>query len=225
MSRVAITTDRFHRAAPHYARAGLEPLPLPSIRPEPLGPEALERARQAASQSRLTLITSPRVVELLWPRGGMAGIEVGAVGAVTAAAVTSAGGRLVVTGTGGLGRLIDLADGRLEGDGLVVLHAAGTDPGLIERIRARASGLDEHVVYRVVPVGPAPIPVEAVAFASPSAVSGWLLTRELGETVVGAIGETTAYAVARHRPPDVIAPEPSHSALARAIASFLEVNV
>lgn len=225
MNRVAITTDRFLSAAPQYSQAGLEPVPLPSIHPEPSGREALEAARVAASCSRLVLITSPRVVELLWPRGGMAGIEVGAVGAVTAAAAVAAGGQVVVTGTGGLARLIDLAGERLEGDGLVLLHAEGTDPDLIERLRVRARGLEDHVVYRVVPIGPAPAPVEAVAFGSPSAVTGWLLTRGLEYPVVGAIGQTTAAAVARHRPPDVIAPEPSHSALARAIASFLEVNV
>ncbi len=225
MNRVGVTTDRLASAAPHYSRAGLEPVPLPSIRPEPSGRQALEAARVAASRARLVLITSSRVVELLWPGGGMAGIEVGAVGAVTAAAADSAGGRVVVTGTGGLARLIDVAGERVMGDGLVLLHAQGTDPELIERLRALAPGMEDHVVYRVVPIGPAPDPVEAVAFASPSAVTGWLLTRSLEDLVVGAIGKTTAAALARHRPPDVIAPEPSHSALARMIASFLEVTV
>jgi uroporphyrinogen-III synthase len=67
--------------------------------------------------------------------------------------------------------------------------------------------------------------VHAVVFASPSAVTGWLLARDFEDVVVGVIGPTTQAAVGRHRIPDVIAPEPSHHSLARALTSYLEVSV
>jgi uroporphyrinogen-III synthase len=65
-------------------------------------------------------------------------------------------------------------------------------------------------------------PVEAVSFASPSAVQGWLMTRGLDDVVVGVIGKTTGAAVARVRPPDTVATRPSHKALAGALADHLE---
>ena len=65
-------------------------------------------------------------------------------------------------------------------------------------------------------------PVEAISFASPSAVQGWLITRDLDDVVVGVIGQTTAAAVARIRPPDAVATRPSHKALALALTDHLE---
>jgi len=56
-------------------------------------------------------------------------------------------------------------------------------------------------------------------------VNGWGLSRSFDDLVVGAIGATTAAAIARHREADVIAERPSHPNLAQAIASFMEVNV
>jgi uroporphyrinogen-III synthase len=95
----------------------------------------------------------------------------------------------------------------------------------VARLRSLVSDLDEQEIYRAVPVAPKPTPVHAVVFASPSAVTGWLLGRTFEDVVVGVIGPTTRAAVARYRVPEVVAPEPSHHSLARALTSYLEVSV
>ena len=224
MTRVALTTDRFSEVAARYAHVGLVPVPLPCTRFEPATNARIAAARASAIDAQLLMVTSSRVVELLWPRGGMPDVEVAAVGPSTAAAILDAGGRVEVVGDAGLGRLIDLTGDRLNRGRVTIAHAAGSDPAAMSRLRAIVAELDEHVVYRMVPVGPKVLPVDAVAFASPSAVGGWWLTRTLDDVVVGAIGKTTAQAVSRIREPDVVADPPSHSSLARGIASFMEVE-
>ena len=67
--------------------------------------------------------------------------------------------------------------------------------------------------------------MRAAVFASPSAVAGWLLSRDFDGLVVGVIGPTTWKAVARVRLPDVLASQPTHQTLAQALASYLEVAV
>jgi len=222
--RVAITTDRFGAAAPPFADRGLEPVPMPCIRFEPAGPQVLDRARQAALGADLLILTSARSVELLWPGGSMPGVDVAAVGEETAAAVTTRRGRVTVLGRSGLASLTDKMMDRLGSSRVVFPHAAGTDPVPLETLRARAAGLTEFEIYRMVPVAPGPFPVRVVAFASPSAVAGWFLSHDLEGLVVGVIGPATRAAVARHREPDVAAPHPSHRSLAQALASYLEVD-
>jgi uroporphyrinogen-III synthase len=225
VTRVAITTDRFDSVAPVYLGVGLEPVPAPCVDVVVAVEGILTRAREAASDADLLLITSARTVELLWPRGGMPPTGVVTVGATSAAAVEAAGGRVVVTGQSGLADLLDGAAELLSGARVVFPHAAGTDPGLVARLRSLVSDLEEQEIYRAVPIAPEPTPVDAVVFASPSAVTGWLLARDFEDVVVGVIGPTTRAAVARHRMPEVIAPEPSHHSLARALRSHLEVSV
>ena len=87
MTRVAITTDRFDSVSSAYALRGLEPVPLPCLRVESAGDEALTDARQAAADADLLVVTSPRTVSLLWPEQEMPEVEVAAVGESTAAAV------------------------------------------------------------------------------------------------------------------------------------------
>ncbi len=221
---MAVTTDRFSKAAPHFARAGLEPVPTPCILMRPASAEILGRARRAAGVADLILITSARTVELLWPAGGMPACDVAAVGPATAEAIVSAGGRVVRTGGGGLADLVDSLAGHLDGLRVAVIRAAGSDITALHRLDALVSELEDHVVYRVEPIGPERTPVDAVAFASPSAVDGWLLTRSLDHVVVGVIGDTTAAALASHRVPDVVASRPSFPALASALSSFMEVT-
>lgn len=225
MTRVAITTDRFHDVAGAFESTGLVPVRLPCIRVRPAGPTRLKAARAAASDAEFLVITSPRVVALLWPYGGMPDVDTAAVGAATATAVTAAGGRVAVTGDGGLDRLVDVAAHLLDGRRVMLAHAAGSDPLGMSRLRRTNADLSDWVVYESVPVGPAMTPVDAVAFASPSAVAGWALTRDLDEVVAGVIGPTTARAVGRHRLPDVIAETPSYPALAEAIAAHMEVRL
>lgn len=221
---MAVTTDRFSEVAPHFARAGLEPVSTPCIHLRPATAKTLKQARAAAEVADLIFITSARTVQLLWPAGGMPSGDAAAVGKGTANAVVSAGGRVVVTGRGGLADLVDsVADG-LDGRRVVIIRAADSDPTALRRLYARVPGLEDHVVYRVQPIGPERASVDAVAFASPSAVDGWLLTRSLDHLVVGVIGETTAAAVAPHRVADVVASRPSFPALATALGSFMEVS-
>lgn len=225
MIRVAITTDRFEKAASPFRRIGLEPVWLPCIRVEPATAAELTRARQAASVADLLLISSVRTLELLWPRGSMPAVEVAAVGESTAAAVAARGGRVVVVGRGGLADLAAQTAHRLAPVRVAFPHAAGSDPVAIEGIREHATDFLEFVVYRIIPIAPESAEVRAVAFGSPSAVEGWLLSRDFDGLVVGVIGGTTWEAVARHRLPDVLAPRPSHQALAQRLASYLEVTV
>lgn len=222
--RVAITTDRFDAVASAYAAQGLDPVPVPCMKIEPGSRAALVDAREAASRADLLLITSARTVRLLWPDQPMPGVDVAAVGEATAAAVRGAAGRVVFSGRSGLLGLIEMVADRL-GEGRVVFpHAGGADPVASGRLRELAPGVEEHVVYRSVPVAPRHTPVGATVFASPSAVQGWLLTRSFDNVVVAVIGETTRAAVARHRSPDVVAPRPSHRTLALTLMNHLEVR-
>jgi uroporphyrinogen-III synthase len=222
VTRVAITTDRFDSVASAYALRGLEPVPIPCLRVEPAGDDALTDAREAAADADLLLVTSPRTVSLLWPEQTMPEVEVAAVGESTAAAVTGSGGRVVAAGRSGLMALIDTVADRLQRARVVFPHAGGSDLAASQKLRQLTTHVEEYVVYRTVPTAPDMTPVEAVSFASPSAVQGWLMTRDLEDVVVGVIGKTTGAAVARVRPPDTVATRPSHKALALALADHLE---
>lgn len=225
MIRVGITTDRYGQVAPHFEAVGLTPVPTACVRMEPASDSEIDDARISVSNSDLALITSARTVSLLWPDGDMPAIDVAAVGESTARSVTAAGGHVVIVGTGGLGGLVDMLVDRVEGLRVKLVHAAGADELAVERLRSLAPGLEELIVYRMVPVGPPATLVEAVVFGSPSAVEGWHINRRLAGLVTGVIGATTAEAIDRYRKPDVVAPRPSFRALATAMGSFLEVNV
>jgi uroporphyrinogen-III synthase len=225
VTRVAITTDRFDVVAPQYLTVGLVPVPTPCVEVVAAGEEILTRAREAASRADLVLITSARTVDLLWPEGGMPPTGAVTVGAASAAAVEAAGGRVVVTGRSGLAALLDGAAEQLRVATVAFPHAAGTDPDLLNRLRSLAPGIEEHEVYRTDAMAPEPALVQAVVFSSPSAVTGWLRARNFEGLVVGVIGSTTKAAVARHRLPEVVAPEPNHHSLAQALTSYLEVSV
>lgn len=232
MTRVAITTDRFESAGRPFRRFGLEPVALPCIRIEPSGDGVLAEARRAAASCDLLIITSVRTVDLLWPES-MPPSPVAAVGERTAAAVMARGGRLVVAGQAGLADVIDRLDNLVEAAGVVFPHAGGTwsNPDnstalgtAVETLRARAASLIEFEVYRTTSLPPGADAVAAVAFSSPSAVAGWQLSRSFDSLVIGVIGSTTRLAVSVHRQPEVVAPRPSHDALARSMASYLEVS-
>jgi uroporphyrinogen-III synthase len=151
-------------------------------------------------------------------------VETAVVGTSTRSSVEAAGGTVTIVGDAGLARLAELLAGRVEGRRVVIAHAERSDPEAMRRLREAVPDLEEHLVYRTVSIPPAGDRVDVVAFASPSAVSGWALSRRFDEVVVGVIGDTTAAAMARHRMADVVADRPTHPALARAIASFMEVN-
>ena len=232
MIRVAITSDRFAEAADPFRVVGLHPVPLPCIRIEVEPRNVLDRARAAATGADLLLVSSARTIDLLWP-DSMPALEVAAVGSQTAATVAARGGRVVVCGRAGLVDLAARLPDRWRDSKVVFPHGAfptgspadhARHLGLAAMLEARVGDLQEFVVYRTMSQAPGPNPVEAAAFASPSAVAGWRLSRSLVGLVIGAIGRTTGEAVAAHATVDVLAPRPTHRALARAMASYLEVT-
>ena len=225
MIRVGVTSERFDAIASGYADAGLEPVSLPCVQIQSAPPRNIAYVRERATRVDLLMITSPRVVSLVWPDGRMPEVDTAVVGRSTASSVERAGGKVTQVGNAGLARLVELSAGHIEGRYVMIAHAEGSDPTAMARLREIAPDLEEHPVYRTVPVAPGADRVDAVAFASPSAVKGWGLSRSFDDLVVGAIGATTAAAVARYREADVIAERPSHLNLAQAIASFMEVNV
>jgi uroporphyrinogen-III synthase len=222
---VAITTDRFDQIAPAYRKLGLDPVRMPCIRVESADASVLVHARQAALNADLLLVSSGRTIELLWPDGSMPVTPVAAVGSNTAAAVAARGGRVVLSGHSGLADLVKELGDRLTSAWVVFPRAAGSDPETLEMIRREARLLLDFEIYRTIPVAPDFTPVRSVAFASPSAVRGWLLARDLVGLVVGVIGASTFQEVAQHRAPEVVASQPSHASLAHAMASYMEVTV
>jgi uroporphyrinogen-III synthase len=221
--RVAVTTaaDRAGALTAALWDEGLQPVELPCIRVEGADAAVLRRAREAAEQADLVLLTSMRSIEILWPENGFPGTPVAAVGGATAERVRSRGGRVVETGTGGAAQLIGTLD--LAGKTVAYPHADGTDPSVLAALEAGARRVVALPIYRTAPIGPAGDLVDGAAFASPSAVLGWTMTRSLAGLVVGAIGPTTGAALeARHRVPDVVAFPPSFDSLARELARHLE---
>jgi uroporphyrinogen-III synthase len=226
VTRVAVTTsaDRSDHAADAYRRRGLTPVLLPCIRVEPGSDSVIELLRRAAVDADWIVVTSARAIETTWPEASMPATTVAAVGEATARAVVNAGGTVSLVGTVGASDLVDRI-GRGSGR-IVVPHAAGADAGVRARLVDAGWEVVDGIVYRTVPTGPASDPVDAAAFASPSAVDGWLGARDLEGVVVGAIGPTTAAALTqRGREPDVVAERPSHASLAAALAGRLRGKI
>lgn len=226
MTRVGVTTsaDRAERAANAYESRGLTPVLLPCIRVEPGAEAVIDELRVAATAADWILLTSARAIDVMWPSGSMPATPVVVVGEATASAALDAGGAVALVGRVGAS---DLADRMGPGTGrIVVPHAAGADPGVLTRLADDGWDVVAGIAYRTEPVAPADDPVDAVAFASPSAVEGWCSARTVDGLVVGAIGPTTASALTeRGRPPDVVADRPAHSSLAAALAGSLHGKI
>lgn len=222
MPRIALTTtpDRAARLAPLCEDHGLEPVRLPCIEFVPADENVLDPARRRVTQADWLVVTSSRAISALWPNGEMPDVPVAAVGPATAQAVRAAGGRPVVVGGGGADELIDLIAERLSGVSVVFAHAECAGAATIEALESAGASVDARAVYEIRPVPPTADPVDAVAFGSPTAVRGWHLSRDLEGLVVGAIGETTAGALAGFAAaPDV---EPPHPSFERLIAGMAE---
>lgn len=197
--RLALTTtlERSSALADSLRRRGIEPVSLPCIEIVAAVEPVLESARQASERCDLLVLTSRRVVEVLWPAGNMPPVNVAAVGVATAAAAEESGGSVGVVGPGGGADLVAGIGHLVRDKDVVFPHAAGADPSLVEQLRSAGARVTAHTVYETRPLAPAMDEVEAVVFGSPTAVEGWLLTRTLDNLVVGAIGDTTAQALAR----------------------------
>ena len=89
-------------------------------------------------------------------------------------------------------------------------------------LRAEAARVIAAPAYETVPLAPADDPVDAVIFGSPSALAGWLSSRDLSATAVAAMGSTTAEALrGAGREPDVVPSEPGAAAVVAALAAFV----
>jgi uroporphyrinogen-III synthase len=197
VTTVAITTsrDRYDEAARPFTEQGFTPIALPCITVEVADEDLLTGARSTANGVDLLFVTSARTIRLLWPDGAMPAVPVAAIGVATARAVTRAGGNVAVVGTGGGLDLIDRVRALPRVRRALFPHAGGTDPNVLAAFRATVTVASTIPIYRTVPVAPDADPVDAVAFASASAVMGWFLTRDTGGTIVGAIGRPTVAAL------------------------------
>lgn len=227
MERAAITTasDRAGRLADMAKRYGLLPVVLPCIEVAPAATAVLDRTRTLAAKADWLLVTSARVVVTLWPRGGMPPIPVAAVGSSTAATVEEAGGRVELVGeTGASDLAVQLAE-TVKGRSICFPHGSGADPTTIRVLKEAGAGVSSVTVYETRPIGPERGDVDAVVFGSPSAVAGWLLTRDLEDIVVAAVGETTARAVvdAGHQP-EVVPSQPDFDDLMARLAEYMKVR-
>lgn len=224
MPRIALTTtpDRAARLAFLCEEHGLEPVGLPCIEFVPADEDVLDQARRRVAQADWLVLTSSRTISALWPEGEMPDVSVAAVGPATAQEVTNAGGRPLVVGDGGADELVDLIAERLHGASVAFPHAAGAGTNTIEALEAAGASVDARSVYEIRPVPPAADPVDSVVFGSPKAVYGWLSSRDLEGLAVGAIGGTTAEALAEFAAAaDVEPPHPSFVGLIAAMAEHL----
>jgi len=176
--------------------------------------------------------TSAAAVEAVQPRHCEETLHA-AVGGATSQALADHGIEAALVGDGGASELAELLLERLEpGTRILYPRSAKADRSFAERLRTFGIDVDDRVVYDVEPADPAPLRaamaagVEAITFASPSAVKGF--AEAVGEefsvagdgVLVASIGPTTTGACRSHlREPDVLAPEPTFGALAEAVAT------
>ncbi|HUG32770.1 MAG TPA: uroporphyrinogen-III synthase [Acidimicrobiia bacterium] len=226
MTRVRIaltsTADRSASLAPLVAGHGMEAVPLPCIEFSAGDLSVIDEARLRSSRSDWLVITSARTVSTLWPEGDMPDVSVAAVGPGAAAAVRAAGGAPSLVGTGGSEELFARLAPKVSGRAVFFPHAAVADLSVLHSLEAAGADLDTLAVYTVRPIAPGDDPVDAVVFGSPIAVRGWFLARNTTGLRVGAIGETTAAALAeRGVSPGSIPPEPAFEALVELMAADL----
>ncbi len=219
MIRVGITTAA--ESAPTvgtlFAALGLHPVRLPCIRTQVAPERVIATMRQKADRADLVVLTSVTTLRLLWGERAPTA-PVAAVGAATAEAVTARGGRVVIVGTS-TGRSL-AGDINATGMRIVFPHAHGTDTEMLRILATKAADFEAVPVYRSVPMSPPADPVDAVAFASPSAVLGWTSSRSLVGTVVGAIGQRTADQIEHMGGTVDVMPEvPRFELLARALSA------
>ncbi len=224
--RVAITTteDRFDDVAASFEEHGLRPVLLPCIRVRPASDDVLASVKVEIASVGDVMVSSARAIEVLWPEAATLVGDFYVVGPATAAEVERRGGTVRVEGAAGLAELarslVPLGLRRL-----VFPHAGGTDLESIEPLVSSGVDVVSSVVYNTDRCSPADDEVDAVAFASPSAVEGWLSARSLDGLLVAAIGPTTAAALLRQGVSvDVVPSRPGHADLAAALAAFEKQN-
>lgn len=224
MKTVAVTTssDRATAAAIPFTFLGMQPTLLPCISVESAGESTLAAARTAAQDADLLVVSSPRTIDILWPDGSLPDVEFAVVGPSSSRAVQDRGGRVAITGTRGSAQLAEIL-APLVGDKHVVWpHADGADPAPLLKLSSSAARFKAQTIYTSVPIAPFPDPVDVISFASPSAVTGWQITRSLAEAAIAVIGATTRQAViGAGATVAIVAPDPTFQSLAQAVSEYL----
>ncbi len=224
--RVAVTTTRpvpAARIGADLAAAGLDPVFLPCIEVSPGEADTISHLRGEAERCDWIVLTSSRVVDVLWPGGRMPGRpRVAAVGSRTAAAASRAGGSVALVGGGGASGLVDRLTEVIQGASVVYPHARMADPSTLAALLGSGARLSSGWVYETLPIAPSHDEVDAVVFGSPSAVDGWLSSRSLDGLVTAAIGRTTAASLeAAGHPPHVVPATPRFDELVASLATYL----
>ncbi len=221
--RVAVTTsaDRYDQLAGPLDVAGCQPVELACIEVHAADQTVTEEVRAAGAAADLVVLTSQRPVAVVWP-DGMDGLSVLAVGEATAKAARAAGATIIGVGTGGGLELATLLVSTIVDKRVVYPHAGGTAQAMQTLLERSAAHVTAYEVYRVAPVAPGGDPVDAVMFASPSAVHGWVSARPFTGLVVTAIGGTTSAALREHGiTPDTVPDRPGFLGLVAATVSKL----
>lgn len=230
MTVVAITSTpgRASVAGRAAARVGFDVALLPSVVLVPGEPGLRAAAANVARNTEVIVLTSGHAVDVVWGEGAMPrSVDTLAVGSRTAEAVRRRGGRVNVVGSSGLAALLDVATGGIEGRSVVYPRAADAPSSSLARLASLARFLFAPAVYAVTAAPPPRYPSVNVAwFASPSAVTGWSMSRSLEGVQRVAIGPTTAAALERAgSPPHAVATEPSYEAMADATAALMRSPV
>lgn len=208
--------------AAELVAVGLRPVLLPCVRIQVGSDADLARARAAAEEADLLVLTSSRALDVLWPATEVPSTPIATLSTVAAATAQERGGRVTYTGTGIPAEFIDFLVRRAAGKRVAYPHCEDADPRVVLALADVASDLVAVSVYGWVPVPPPPDPVEAVAFETPLAVEGWAQARDFEGLLVAAIGPGTAAALRRHaRAPDVFTRRPSFGLLAETLAGAL----
>lgn len=221
--RVGVTTteDGYSRVASKLRQRGLEPVKLPCIRIAPAPESVLEEIREASSLADWLVLTSARTVRILWPSGGIPDVPTACVGDATAMAVKEAGGEADVVGASGASALMEELAPRVEGATVVFPHARAADPGHSQRLRSAGATVIAMPAYDTLEISPGEASVDAVIFGSPSAVRGWLQTRNLEGVFVAAMGPTTASALnSLGRPADIVPDQPGFEAVVERLSEL-----
>lgn len=234
---------------PRLREVGARVLEFPAIEIGPPGPAelaaldaalaALPRFRWAAFASvNAVERTVARLDELGVPRAALEDLRLACVGPGTAdrlAALARAPDLVPLEHTGAA--LAQALARHVAGVAVLVPRAAEGRPELVDGLRAAGAEVVAPVAYRTVPASPASLApladllaageVDAVAFASPSAVrsvTGALGARAglLGRVLLAAIGPSTAEALAAAGlAPGAVPAEHTAAGLADAIAAAL----
>ncbi len=224
--KVAVTAsaDTAERIGRALDARGLEGVFLPCVVTRSRADGELRPVRELAATVDWIVVTSVRAVRTVWPDGGMPPVPVAAVGRATADAVAAAGGRAVLVGDEGAAALLRRLGPEVGGATVLYPRPERAATDVEATLRAAGAEVIAATVYVTLPVAPPTDPlVDAVTFASPSAVLGWRRSRPLEGLVVAALGPTTAAAVkALGRPVDVVAEIPSPEGLADSLVRHLE---